>query len=135
MLGVTHVHAVEASKNKRQQKVQNAHPVTTGSVDARALSAHNTGDHAGASLWAPPVLHTHTVVGHSTGDHAGARVPLVPHTHTVVSQLQAAREPVKKTRVVRHKVREGELSDTPRQGKEGPHKPTRKYKSTDTSAC
>jgi hypothetical protein len=63
MVGVTHVRAVEASKNTRQQKVQNAHPVATGSVDARALSAHGTGDHAGASLRAPPVLHTHTVVG------------------------------------------------------------------------
>ena len=124
---------VKASKNTRQQKVQNAHSAATGSVDARALCARNTGDHAGAKV--PPVPHTHTVVGHSTGDHAGARVPLVPHTHTVVSQLQAARGPVKKTRVVRHKVREGELSDTPRQGKEGPHKPTLKYKSTDTSAC
>lgn len=113
MLGVTHVPAVEASKNMGQQKVQNAHPVATGSVDARALSAHGTGDHAGASLRAPPVLHTHAVVG----------------------QLQAARGSVKKTRVVRHKVRGGELSDTPRQGKEGRYKPTRKYKSTDTHAC
>ena len=60
MLGVTHVHAVKASKNTRQQKVQNAHPAATGSVDARALCARNTGDHAGARV--PPVLHTHTVV-------------------------------------------------------------------------
>ena len=76
---------VKASKNTRQQKVQNAHPAATGSVDARALDARNTGDHAGARV--PPVLHTRTVVGlcnscTTQGTMRGQECPL-PRTPTL----------------------------------------------------